>query len=270
MFGYKEFNPLKIVAILKFAVSVFLLALLLVTPASSHVAWIYAWIFIACVLLLLIDWFFHDFPYSELFNTVTVEEGNEFLLQSLGVSARTCLILSIVAGIIWGIYYASAILLTGKPFLFVPDMFQLMPITYTIDAKTYNAIQSSWAVADVEELLFCGILFPTLWSIIATLISKNKNPLALYSAMFIAMILTGYVASFVFHSFSGQYQANLYAFDSAFWHFTISSGFVGVTGNNFAGFIAHAIHNFAVKIGTVYGTYSAIPLQMYFPLDVNR
>jgi uncharacterized membrane protein YeaQ/YmgE (transglycosylase-associated protein family) len=102
-------------------------------------------------------------------------------------------------------------------------------------------------------------MFPFIWFPLAfILLSKTGNKaLALFSAMVIAALITGWLASWVFHMF--VYQGNLHYYAAGQFHFTVSAFLAGLTGTTVGGMLSHLIHN-AVVVSSLHAqSFQVVP-----------
>jgi len=272
-------NIFRVLILLKWFFAFVFLTLMLITPTRTPLGLTYFLWGGVVFLWVFFSFFWEQFTAREGFfvrnaiDSALAEEGGEkYVLPSFGLSVRSLFVFAIIIGLVWGSVYFLSVAFTSKGLLFVPQTFEISPLTSTIDVRTYDAFVSAFAVADVEELFFSGLMFPTLWSLLAFSIFRVSRNLRLSFLLtfFIAVLFTGLIASYVFHTFvfpAGFTQA----FDFTFLHFTASAGLTGLTGTPIGGIIAHAMHNFAFKMFSFQGQFQTSPqLQAYFyPVTVG-
>ncbi|MFA6035353.1 MAG: hypothetical protein WC759_00150 [Candidatus Micrarchaeia archaeon] len=247
--------------------TIMLLFLLYLNPLHNNLAMVYSWGFIVAVFAVILDLLVKSVSseLSEVFSTATMEfNPRKYLLQAF-FPIQYIFVASLVLGLIWGAVYYQGVTREYRAFMFVPDFFSAAPtpLGSLLSAQDYDAISTSLPVATTEELFWTGVMFPTLYGmallISAALIPRNQL-LAIIIALLVAAPLNGAVAAYVFHSFA--YGSIQYAYVDAWQHFTQGAFITGLTGNIMAPIIAHAIHNYAVKVTLTRGTYQA--LEAYF------
>ncbi len=274
-----EFNFFKSIYFVQAAVAFLLLLLLAITPYQSSnqfvditilgfkifvfssLALSYIIFFIGALGLIVADYLINepDDPAGEVFDTATADVGKHYLLQNLGVPLYYCVIISVVLGAAYGLYLADSVYTNKQAYFFVPNFFSASPLQ-GVGAEQYNAVVSSFGVANPEEAIFVGIMGMLLWSL-ARLAGRylGFHPLNfsfLLATLLIVALFNGYLVAFIFHAF--VYGSQGYAFENAQRYFQIDTFATGATGTIFGGIIAHTIHNFAVKTARVTGSYQVL------------
>lgn len=271
-------NPFKVLPFGLFFLVLCSLILLAVAPAKNDAlvnAYVVMFGLLAIAIILDYAVKFTQFNGSEVIDTATFEFNPErfplqYLLKSFKLPAiqimTTTLIISVMVGLLWGAFYYEEITRTGKQFIAVPSFFATTPtiplLQGVIDAKTFNVFESSFPVGSIEEGLFTGVIFMSIWSIILIIVgySFGFKKLGIGISMLTLIIsapIGGALDSYLIHSFA--YGSNYYAYETAFWHFTIANLTTGITGNIFASTIAHVIHNTVVTLSVKYQAFQTQP-----------
>ncbi len=279
--GNPELNIFKVFFLFNVVITIALLVLLYLTPSHTKMGEIYAWWFLATLMMVIVDIIFVNIfkwsgiEFADIIDTITTEDNpNKFLLQMLGFPLHYTIIIAIIIGVIWGSFYGYSVSVENKVYISVPNLLTASPVpfAYAITAQQFDALQSSITVSNVEEIFFTGLIFPIVWFLIflmAFFFTREPKSAAVIS-MFIAALLMGSIASFIYHSF--VYGGNLYAYASGQEHFTFAALTAGITGTIIPSLISHAMHNYFVKTSRVFGTYSTLPLQVFIisNADQNR
>lgn len=266
--GNPEVNVFKSLYFVNLAMVFLSLVLLLFFPAHNQLAEAYLNILIGGVALVILDLVFVGEPF-EFFNTITADEDyapvseKKFLLQNFFPydSLKYCLVIALFLGTLLGGFYVYSYTVQRTAYIAVPRFFAVAPVTLT--AQSFDVWQVGFVVSNVEELIWVGVMFPIIWGLFAfVLLLKTENRLfAFVVAMFIAALLTGWLASWVFHMF--VYGGNLYAYANGQFHFTVSSLLAGTTGTIIGGVIAHMMHNVAVAMAQHSQSFAALPIQAF-------
>lgn len=258
-------NFFKVLFLLNIGFTFFLLVLLWLTPTHNEQAEAYGFIFAGWMFFFIVDLLLHDFPYSELIDTISVEDNEEKYPLQWFLPLKWVILFSIVFGVVWSAFYGYNIIVNKTVFISVPNLFSAVPLTQAISAQTFDIVQSSVTVGVIEENIWTGFMMPVFWAIGFILVYRlvpSQKP-ALLISLVLASLLTGYLVAYWFHPF--VYKGNLYAYANAFGHFTTSSLTAGVTGNLIASYLAHASNNGFAKISGHYGKFTAytLPLEAY-------
>lgn len=231
------------------------LLLLWISPSVNvKMVTIYTAFYILSVVAVIFDYFLtkSKFVGSSVVDTITLEKNqNKFILQQF-MPLKYVVFISIAIGLMWGGFYFIEVTGSGRPMLAVPNLFISSPVPLEgfIDSKAYDAFQTSFTVGAIEEQLFTGVVFSSIWGIISFLVSfimkfKRKSMALSFVIMMFSAVIGGATTSYVFHNFA--YGANQPAYETAFFHFTTANVIAGITGTTIAPTIAHIIHNWVVK-----------------------
>jgi len=262
-----ELNFFKVLYLVNIGIVILLLVLLRFFDPHSVLAITYFDLMLAGLFLIIADIVIFGTPIFEIFNTISADEDpapagqKVFWLQNAFPQNPLfyCLLVSVLFGVLLGSFYVYSYTVQGTAYIAVPRMFSTTPVIFT--AQAFDVLQVGYAVSVVEETLWTGFMFPTLWGIFAfALMTRTKNRMAAFAIAFvIAVLLNGWLASWVFHQF--VYGGNLYAYANGQFHFTLTSFMAGMTGTTVGGIIAHAMHNAAIVMSRHTQTFAALPIQ---------
>ena len=254
-FDTEELNPYKRIWVLLFLGVFGLLFISSLLPQKTEFVGIYTTFWFFLFIILVVDWMFKDELYP--LDTITIDENDKkYILQKHGIGINTCVIISVVIGIVWGLFYIHQIRMFQVPNIWFPTFFSSTPFVTFMGSRLFEIITTSIIPAFIEEKMI-GVLNATGFGILYVGFSASihNDDARLYLSWVVSIIFAAIAFAYIMHTtvYAGSPDLIL----RAFIHAILSGTAQAITGTILAGVIAHAANNAGCGIFLSFGHTAA-------------